>query len=84
MRLYLTGMPHGVQNWHKDGLLSPDTTSASCELSYFIQHKDQEFAKAISECISAVVDVTLRGSERCESGRIEAAFPKAAVWATVP
>lgn len=43
---------------------------------------DQEFAKAISEFISAVADVTLRGSERCESGRIEAAFPKAAVWAT--
>jgi hypothetical protein len=56
MRLYLTGMPYGVQNWHKDGLLSPDTARASCELSYFSQHKDQEFAKAISECISAVVD----------------------------
>ena len=70
------------RTWHKGGLLSADTASASFELSYFIHHKDQEFAKAISECISAVADVTLSGSERCESGRIEAAFPKAAVWAT--
>jgi len=70
--------------WHKGGLVSADTASASFELSYFIQHKDQEFAKAIPGFISVVADVTLRGSERCESGRIEAAFPKAAVWATGP
>jgi len=64
------------RTWHKGGLLSADTASASFELSYFIQHKDQEFAKAIPEFISAAADVTLSGSERCESGRIEAAFPK--------
>ena len=55
--------------WHKGGLTA-DTASASFELSYFIQHKDQEFAKAIPEFISAAADVTLSGSERCESGRI--------------
>jgi len=70
--------------WHKGGLVSADTASASFELSYFIQHKYQEFAKAIPEFISAAADVTLSRSERCESGRIEAAFPKAAVWATGP
>jgi len=40
------------------------------------RNTDQEFAKAISECISAVADVTLSVSERCERGQIEAAFPK--------
>ncbi len=43
---------------------------------------DQEFAKAISEFISAVADVTLSGRRGARVGRIEAAFPKAAVWAT--
>jgi hypothetical protein len=73
---------------HRTGtrMAFPHQTLLVLRASYAISSntKIRNSLRQSQNVFSALADVTLSGSERCESGRIEAAFPKAAVWATGP